>query len=156
MSLSHSKRFLGLITASSTIAFALGCAATRQAHVDPAPTQLKSAHSILDLPIYQIDIRGYRMQETLRIIDRAIETKSKGKLHFTYSTSWIHQREYARRYRKFEDWPTPDPFVSIEAANTTLGRVLDSLCQQAGWSYEFTPVGLRFLVDAHPTPGPQQ
>jgi hypothetical protein len=69
------------------------------------------------------------------MISDAIETRSKGLLHFHYGL--ILEGSESRQ----------DPLVRIEMADTTLKEILDKLCEQAGWSYGFTPAGYMFAND---------
>ena len=88
------------------------------------------------------------MHEALEQLADAIQAASRGEVRFIYATSWKNQSRYAKIYASPEQWPSPDPLVHISASNVRLQTVLDVLCQQSGWSYQFTPMGMRFLVDA--------
>lgn len=126
-----------------------GCATPKEAIVEPASRQSRGADSILDLPFPKIQIAGYRMRQALRIISHAIETKSEGRLHFSYGIqSSASQRAAANGH------PLPvdklivrDPFVRISAQHETLGAILNRLCQESGWSYALTPGGYMFIDD---------
>lgn len=132
---------------------------TKRAIIHPAPDLNKSAQSIFDLSIYRADIRGYRMHEALDKLSNAVEIASKGKLRFVFQISWLKPQEYMRKYGGLAAWPIPnqlDPFVYFQGANIDLRTVINSLCQQSGWTYNetITPVGYVFTVRERPRAGP--
>jgi hypothetical protein len=43
--------------------------------------------------------------------------------------------------------PKRDPKVTFKGSNVSLREVIDSLCQQSGWSYTKTTVGYVFTDD---------
>lgn len=111
----------------------------------PAPTQPRSARSILDLPIEKLDVAGLRMTEALRSIAEAIQRRSEGKLRFDYSIRYSRAIEYANRNIDVSEWKLRDPPVRLAMTNTTLRKVLQQLCRQTGWSYDAsTPI---LLID---------
>ena len=140
----HIAAFVGLL--SATIC---GCSTTKQAIVLSSPTQSASAKDIVDLPIQHIDIRGYRMQEALRLIAHAIAARSHQTLHFSYGlmSSASVAASHTAHPLPVDKLIIRDPVVSIEASTTTLGAVLDTLCAQAGWSYFYGPAGYYFIDD---------
>ena len=117
----------------------VSCATARHALVLSSPVQPKAAKSILDLPIQQIDIHGFRMTEALREIAEAVRLRSRGKLHFDFAVKYARAIEYANRDMDASKWRLRDPTVRISMSQTTLREVVDALCQQAGWSYEVVP-----------------
>jgi hypothetical protein len=146
----------------------LGCVTTKRAAIEPAADLSKKARSIFDLPIYRVDIRGYRMYEALDELSKAIERASHGRVRFVFQLSSIggarEAREWLQKYGTTPVWPIPgplNPYVSVRAENTNLRRIVDSLCQQSGWIYNeaITPVGYVFIVrerpEVSPTPNPK-
>jgi hypothetical protein len=140
----HRAAFVGLLGAAL-----FGCGTTKHAIVLSSPTQSPSAKDIVDLPIEHIDIRGYRMQETLHLIADAIATRSNDTLHFSYgvSSSASVAASHTAHPLPVDKLVICDPVVSIEASRTTLRAVLDSLCEQTGWSYYYGPAGYVFIDD---------
>lgn len=132
-----------------TLILLAGCATPKEAIVEPARRQSMGADSILDLPIHEIHIAGYHMQQTLRIISHAIESESGGRLHFSYGIqSSASQRAAANgRPLPVDKLIIRDPLVRISAHRETLEAILDRLCQESGWSYAFTPGGYMFIDD---------
>ena len=124
------------------------CVTLRRAVVQPDPAVREGRQPLLTLELKRVEIQGYHMREALEKLADAIQTASRGKVRFVYTTSWKNQLRYARIYTSPEQWPSPDPLVYINASNVRLQTVLDILCQQSGWSYEFTEIGMRLLVDA--------
>ena len=126
-----------------------GCSTTKQAVVLSSPTQTPSAKDIVDLPIEHIEIRGYRMKEALRLIADSIATRSGQRLHFYYglTSSASEAASQTAHPLPVDKLIIRDPVVSIQASTTTLRAVLDSLCAQAGWSYEYGPKGYVFIDD---------
>ena len=135
--------FVGLLGAT-----VCGCSSTKQAIVLSSSTQSASAKDILDLPIEHIDIKGYRMQEALRLIADAIAARSHQTLHFSYGlmSSASVAASHTAHPLPVDKLIIRDPVVSIEASTTTLRAVLDTLCAQAGWSYFYT-TGYYFIDD---------
>jgi hypothetical protein len=110
----------------------------------------KSAKSILDLRIEKIDLRGISMDAALLQIADAIETSSHGNLHFSYSVRFakVEVDEYVRRRIPEDKWKLRDPQIHVRTAKTTLRDVVEQLCDQSGWSYKSTPIGIAFIDDA--------
>jgi hypothetical protein len=131
-----------------------GCAEERHAIIQPATAFPKSG-AVFDLPIYRVDIRGYRMYEALEELSKAIEGTSRRRFRFVFQLTSVggprEAREWLQKYGTAPVWPIPDalnPFVYVEAENTNLRRIVDSLCRQSGWTYNevITPVGYVFIV----------
>jgi hypothetical protein len=135
-----------------------GCVTTKRAIIEPAPALNKNTRSIFDLPVYRVDIRGYRMYQALDTLAQAVEARSNGQVRFVFQISWLKPREYMRKYGGLAAWPIPDPlnpFVHFQGTNVDLRTIINSLCQQSGWAYDevITPVGYVFTVRESPGVG---
>lgn len=142
------SRTMGWLAMCLIFSTANSCVTPRRAIVQPDPAVREGRDPLLTLELKRVEIQGYHMHEALEKLADAIQAASRGKVRFVYTTSWKNQLRYTRIYRSPEQWPSPDPPVHINASNVSLQTVLDILCQQSGWSYEFTETGMRFLVDA--------
>jgi hypothetical protein len=109
----------------------------------------KSAKSILDLRIQKIDLSAISMHAALGTIADAIEASSHRQIHFSFSVEFAKPEvdEYVRKRIPEAKWKLRDPRVEIHAANTTLRNVVQRLCDQSGWSYKSTPIGIAFIDD---------
>lgn len=135
-----------------------GCVTTKRAIIEPAPALNKNARSIFDLPVYRVDIQGYRMYEALDKLAQAVKAQSNGRVRFVFQISWLKPQEYMRKYGGLAAWPIPDPlnpFVHFQGVNVNLRTIINSLCQQSGWTYDevITPVGYVFTVRESPRVG---
>ena len=128
-----------------------GCVTMKRAIIEPAPVLNKNARSIFDLPVYRVDIRGYRMYEALGKLAQAIEAHSNGEIRFVFQISWLKPQQYMRKYGGLAAWPIPDslnPLIHFQGVNVDLRTIINSLCHQSGWTYDeaITPVGYVFTV----------
>ena len=139
------KVFLVLL-ASAPITAALG-----DSHRVVVDSRLpKSAKSILDLRIQEIDLKGVTMNAALLEIADAIYTSSYGKLHFSFAAGFAKAEveEYVRRRIPEDKWKLRDPQIKIRMTNIPLRDVVQRLCNQSGWSYKSTPIGIAFIDDS--------
>jgi len=128
----------------------LACAGTRNGQKIVLGGRLpKSAKSILDLRIEKIDLTGISMNTALEAIADAIETTSQREIHFSFSVGFAKSEvdEYVQKQIPEGKWKVRDPRIEIHAANTTLRGVVQKLCDQSGWSYKLTPIGVAFIDD---------
>lgn len=109
----------------------------------------KSARSILDLRVERIDFTGISMNAALLAIADAVQRCSAGKLHFSFLIGFSKPavEEYVRKRIPEKKWKLSDPRVEIHITNTTLRNVIQKLCDQSGWSYKVTPIGVAFIDD---------
>jgi hypothetical protein len=140
------------ITALLSLFLALGltCVAADSRQTIVVDGQLpKLAKSILNLRIEKINLSGISMDAALRQIADAIEISSYGKLHFSYGVGFANSEveEYVRKRIPEGKWKLRDPRIEIHATNTTLRDVIQRLCDQSGWSYKSTAIGIAFIDD---------
>jgi hypothetical protein len=109
----------------------------------------KSAKSILDLRIEKIDLSGVTMNAALLEIADAVYRSSGGKLHFSFAVGFAKAEveKYVRRRIPEDKWKLRDPRIHVRTAKTTLRDVVEQLCDQSGWSYKSTPIGIAFIDD---------
>jgi hypothetical protein len=132
------------------LALGLACASAESRQTIVVNGRLpKLAKSILDLRIEKIDLTGISMDTALTQIADAIETSSHGKLHFSYGIGFAESevKEYVRKRIPEERWKPRDSRIEIHATSTTLRDVIQRLCDQCGWSYKSTPIGIAFIDD---------
>lgn len=103
------------------------------------PTDHKA--SILDLRLEQVSIAGVSMEQAVFKLAEGIRSSSKGKINFPVSTQ--NSRDPMDLIAK------RDPQVHFDGSNVSLRKVVDTLCQQAGWSYTKTAPGYVFTDDDH-------
>lgn len=96
----------------------------------------------LDVRFSHVSLQNIRMDDAIMFLSKVI-------------------REYPGKIPRFS-WsidvgppsvkppPYKNPFVSIDASNVTLREILDTLCAQAGWTYE--EVLERQWISFHPPP----
>jgi len=109
----------------------------------------KSAKSILDLRVQKIDLAGISMNAALLKIADAVQKSSRGKLYFSCAIGFAESEveEYVRKRIPESKWKLRDPRIEIHEINTTLRGVIQRLCDQSGWSYKLTPIGIAFIDD---------
>jgi hypothetical protein len=109
----------------------------------------KSAKSILDLRVERLDFTRISMNTALLAIADAVQTSSGRKLHFSFLVGFSKKstEEYVRKRIPEQKWKLHDPQIEIHVANTTLRNVIQKLCDQSGWSYKVTPIGIAFIDD---------
>jgi len=114
-----------------------------------APNLPKSANRILDLRIEKIDVSGVTMNAALLEIADAVYKSSGGKLHFSFAVGFAkaEAEKYVRRRIPEDKWKLRDPRIHVRTAKTTLRDVVEQLCDQSGWSYKSTPIGIAFIDD---------
>jgi hypothetical protein len=143
----HTAAYHSILVAFVALTVQASCVTPKEAVIVSSRVQSRSAKDILDLPFDEVDNHGYGMQETLDKISHAIESRSGGRLHFAFGVGSSRSVELARagKYSELSKWRLRDPIVHIRASHTTLRAIIDTLYQQSGWSYTFTPAGYMFI-----------
>ena len=108
----------------------------------------KSVASQLELQIRSIDLRGLTMEDALDELAKDIFAASHGRCRFQFLTEYSREREYLQKGVPAEKWKRHNPSVEVHLQNTTLRRVIDYLCKQAGWSYAQSRGQVRFIDDS--------
>jgi hypothetical protein len=102
---------------------------------------VKGRPGILDLRLEQVVLLDIRMERALVELADGIAASTNRMVQFAVIIE--NSRDPMDRI------PKRDPKVRFEGSNVTLRQVIDSLCQQSGWSYARVPPGYAFTDDNH-------
>jgi hypothetical protein len=99
----------------------------------------------LDLPIRRVDI-NVRMEDALNRLRDAINDARVLNWHFDFYARYSREDEYNRKRVAPDRWKHRNPRVQVHANDITVREILDKLCAQSGWSYDFS-AGKLYLID---------
>jgi hypothetical protein len=103
------------------------------------PSKTHRKPTILDLRLERVAISGLHMEQAIFQLAQGIASSTHGKVNFAVSTE--NSRDPMDRV------PKRNPKVRFEGSNVSLRQVVDTLCQQSGWSYTKTDAGYAFTDD---------
>jgi hypothetical protein len=96
---------------------------------------------VLDLRLEHVVLSDIRMERALFALAEGIASSTNRKVQFALLIE--------NSQDPLDRIPKRDPKVRFEGSNVTLRQVIDSLCQQSGWSYARVPPGYAFTDDNH-------
>jgi hypothetical protein len=127
-----------------------GCAALRSTSIAEAKISVEQLEQPwpLDVKFSHVSLRNVRMMGAVMFISDVIN-KHPGKIpRFSWGVYVGPPSAYPP--------PPRNPLVSIDADNVTLRDILESLCMQAGWTYEESLGKLMISFNAPPALNPKE
>ena len=100
---------------------------------------------IFNIRFKQIDIRGCKIWDVIVLLAEGIEKSSDGKRHFEVGLESSRTARYLDERVPPSRWDLGGPNTNLVGSNMTLEAIINTLCLQAGWSYDdHTRVGTMF------------
>src|SRR5215217_9086408 len=144
---------LGVTDIASAIASATCSSGKKPAFIiDPVSL---GERDVFNVRFKKIDVRGCKIWDVVVLLAEEIEKSSNGKRRFEVGLESSRAERSLDQRVPTSQWDLGGPKIKLVGSNMTVEAVIDTLCLQAGWSYDdHTPVGTMF-TDSKRFPKPK-